>query len=170
MLALPLAGNFDLQRSIIVREKLLDAVAATRARDVVIDVTGLGMIDDLTANELVRLTSSLALLGARAYLTGISAANAQTMVSSDARVPAGMCMRSLESALRIIAHTDTSGSIDYNQALSERRANAVVGALITGGIDRGRVVSEAVGQTQPLVPTGDGVREQGNRVAEIDLL
>ena len=72
--------------------------------------------------------------------------------------------------VRIIAHTDTSGAIDYNQALSERRANAVVGALITGGIDRGRVVSEAVGQTQPLVPTGDGVREQGNRVAEIDLL
>lgn len=110
VLALPLAGHFDLQRSIIVREKLLEAVAATRARDVVIDVTGLGMIDELTANELVRLTSSLALLGARAYLTGISAANAQTMVSSDARVPASMCMRSLKSALRVIGDRDRASS------------------------------------------------------------
>ena len=72
--------------------------------------------------------------------------------------------------VRIIAHTDTAGTVDYNQALSERRANSVVGALIEGGLDRGRIVSEAVGQTQPLVETGDGVPEQANRVAEIDLL
>ncbi len=72
--------------------------------------------------------------------------------------------------VRIIAHTDTSGTGDYNQALSERRANSVVGALIEGGLDRNRIISEAVGQTQPLVDTGDGVREPANRVAEIDLL
>ncbi|PRP94592.1 STAS domain-containing protein [Enhygromyxa salina] len=102
VLALPLAGNFDLQRSEIVREKLLEAVSATKAREVVIDVTGLGVMDELTANELVRLTRSLALLGARAYLTGISGPNAQAMVSSNAEIPAGMCMRNLESALRIL--------------------------------------------------------------------
>ncbi|KIG19233.1 RsbR, positive regulator of sigma-B [Enhygromyxa salina] len=109
VLAMPLAGNFDLQRSEIVREKLLDVVSSTKARDVVIDVTGLGSIDELTANELVRLTSSLALLGARAYLTGISPANAQTMVSSNARIPAGMCMRSLKSALQLLGEGGRSG-------------------------------------------------------------
>jgi anti-anti-sigma regulatory factor len=103
VLALPLAGHFDLQRSAIVREKLLDAVTATKAREVVIDVTGLGVIDELTASELVRLTRSLALLGARAYLTGISAANAQTLVNSNAAIPSNMCMRSLKIALRVIA-------------------------------------------------------------------
>ncbi|PRP92717.1 Blue-light photoreceptor [Enhygromyxa salina] len=102
VLALPLAGNFDLQRSEIVREKLLDAVSATKAREVVIDVTGLGEMDEMTANELVRLTRSLALLGTRAYLTGISGANAQALVSSNAQIPAGMCMRNLESALRLL--------------------------------------------------------------------
>ena len=74
------------------------------------------------------------------------------------------------TTVRVIAHTDTSGPVDYNQALSERRANSVVGALIEGGLLRSRITSEAVGQTQPLVDTGDGVREQANRVAEIDLL
>jgi anti-anti-sigma regulatory factor len=102
VLAMPLAGRFDLERSEIVREKLLDMVSTTTARYVVIDVTGLGTIDELAANELVRLTNSLALLGARAYLTGISAVNAVTMVNSNAEIPAGMCMRSLESALRLL--------------------------------------------------------------------
>ena len=72
--------------------------------------------------------------------------------------------------VRVVAHTDTSGPADYNQALSERRANSVVGALIEGGLNRSRIISDAVGQTKPLVDTGDGVREQANRVAEIDLL
>ena len=75
-----------------------------------------------------------------------------------------------DTTVRIIAHTDTSGPVDYNQALSERRANSVIGALIDAGVDPGRIVSEAVGETQPMVDTGDGVREQANRVAEIDLL
>jgi anti-anti-sigma regulatory factor len=103
VLALPLAGRFDLERSVIVREKLLERVCATKARHVVIDVTGLGVIDALTAEELVRLRRSLALLGARTYLTGVSVANAQTLASSGAKIPAGMCMRSLEIALRFLA-------------------------------------------------------------------
>ena len=75
-----------------------------------------------------------------------------------------------DTTLRVIAHTDTSGAIDYNQALSERRANAVIGSLIDAGVEPGRIVSEAVGETQPMVDTGDEIREQANRVAEIDLM
>jgi outer membrane protein OmpA-like peptidoglycan-associated protein len=66
-------------------------------------------------------------------------------------------------------HTDTAGAIDYNQALSVRRCNSVTGAMIEAGIDRSRIVSFPVGQTQPLVETGDGVVEQGNRVVVITL-
>jgi len=109
VLAIPLAGRFDLQRSRIVREKLLDMVSATKAREVVIDVTGLGRIDELTVNELVRLTRSLTLLGARAYLTGVSPTNAQTIVSSDAEIPAEMCMRNLKTALRFIEDRRRAG-------------------------------------------------------------
>lgn len=74
-----------------------------------------------------------------------------------------------DRAIHIVAHTDTSGAIDYNQALSERRKNTVLGGLIEGSVARGRISSEAVGETQPLVDTGDGVREQGNRVAVVTL-
>jgi OOP family OmpA-OmpF porin len=72
--------------------------------------------------------------------------------------------------VRLVAHADRSGELNYNQALSERRATVVIGALISGGINPERIISEAVGERKPLVPTADGVREQGNRVVEIDLL
>ena len=63
----------------------------------------------------------------------------------------------------IVGHTDTSGSIDYNQALSERRAISVITQMLEGGIDRQRITSEAVGQTQLQVETPDNVVEQANR-------
>jgi outer membrane protein OmpA-like peptidoglycan-associated protein len=66
-------------------------------------------------------------------------------------------------------NTDTAGPVDYNQALSVRRCNSVTGAMIEAGIDRSRIVSFPLGQTQPLVETGDGVVEQGNRVVVITL-
>ncbi len=75
-----------------------------------------------------------------------------------------------ETTVRIVAHTDTVGPVDYNQSLSERRANAVIGSLVQGGVTPDRIVSEAVGKTQPLVDTGDQVRSQANRVAVIDLM
>ena len=74
------------------------------------------------------------------------------------------------TTVRLVAHTDTSGSLNYNQALSERRANTVISGLIDGGVSAERIVSDPVGETQPLVDTGDGVREQGNRVVEIDFM
>ena len=102
VLALPLAGQFDLRRSQIVREKLLIAVSARQAHAVIVDLTGIGTVDELTANELLRLISALGLLGAKAYLTGISPESAQTMSSLSRPIPPEMCMRTLKDALRMI--------------------------------------------------------------------
>jgi outer membrane protein OmpA-like peptidoglycan-associated protein len=72
-------------------------------------------------------------------------------------------------SVSLSCHTDTAGHVDYNQALSVRRCNSVTGAMIEAGVDRSRIISYPVGQTQPLVETGDGVEEQGNRVVVITL-
>ncbi|MCZ4280669.1 OmpA family protein [Kiloniella laminariae] len=88
---------------------------------------------------------------------------------------------SLESALvaaqtadsttvRLVAHADRAGAVDYNQALSQRRLSVVMEAMARAGVDVGRIVPDAVGETQSLIPTEDGVREPGNRVVEIDLV
>ena len=72
---------------------------------------------------------------------------------------------------RIIAtgHTDRSGPERYNQRLSERRAASVRAELIRLGIPEAQIVILGKGETTPLVPTADGVREQQNRRVEIVL-
>jgi anti-anti-sigma regulatory factor len=102
VLALPLIGQFDAERSELVRVKLLDAVIARKARHVILDLTGLELVDAAVAHEIARSWRALALLGARTYLTGISPSNAQIMAQLDEDLPALLCLRSLEEALRMI--------------------------------------------------------------------
>jgi OOP family OmpA-OmpF porin len=64
-------------------------------------------------------------------------------------------------------HTDTSGPESYNMALSLRRANAVKDALVREGVPAAAITVIGRGESQPLVPTGDGVREPQNRRVEI---
>lgn len=72
--------------------------------------------------------------------------------------------------ISIRAHADRSGSDDYNMKLSRRRAEAVLARLAASGVAQDRLyIVEAVGESKPLLPTIDGVKEQENRVVEIDL-
>ncbi len=66
-------------------------------------------------------------------------------------------------ALVLVGHADRSGPEPYNQSLSERRTLAATQALAAQGIAAERVIGSAVGETDPLVPTEDGVREPRNR-------
>jgi outer membrane protein OmpA-like peptidoglycan-associated protein len=71
------------------------------------------------------------------------------------------------SRIQATGHTDRAGTESYNMALSIRRANAVKGALVRQGIPENEIVVIGKGETQPLVPTPDGVREPQNRRVEI---
>jgi phospholipid transport system substrate-binding protein len=66
-----------------------------------------------------------------------------------------------------VGNTDTSGSPDYNTALSIRRADEVKSALIQNGVPAAAIETAGRGQTNPLVPTADGVRERQNRRVEL---
>ncbi|MFP6759353.1 MAG: OmpA family protein [Alphaproteobacteria bacterium] len=66
-------------------------------------------------------------------------------------------------ALNLIGHADRSGPDSYNQQLSRQRVDSVTGALSAGGIKGSRLSGTAKGESEPLVPTPDGVREQQNR-------
>ena len=64
-------------------------------------------------------------------------------------------------------YTDTSGTHQYNQGLSVRRARAVQAELIKDGVPQSAITIQGFGDTQLLVPTGPGVREPQNRRVEI---
>jgi len=73
------------------------------------------------------------------------------------------------TTIQVSGYTDTSGTPDYNQGLSERRAQAVAAQLVTDGVSQSEIEIHAYGETHLLVPTGPGVREPQNRRVEIDL-
>jgi OmpA-OmpF porin, OOP family len=73
------------------------------------------------------------------------------------------------SRIHVTGHTDTSGSASYNVGLSERRAQAVAAELAANGVPQADIAVDWKGETEPLVPTGDGVREPQNRRAVIEL-
>jgi outer membrane protein OmpA-like peptidoglycan-associated protein len=69
--------------------------------------------------------------------------------------------------LTLTGHADRSGSDRYNQALSLRRANAVKARMMQLGVPENQIAVIGRGESQPLVPTRDGVREPQNRRVEI---
>jgi OOP family OmpA-OmpF porin len=73
------------------------------------------------------------------------------------------------SSVSVTGHTDRAGPEDYNMALSLRRADAVRSALIAGGVAADKITVAGRGESEPAVPTADGVREPKNRRVEIIL-
>ncbi|WP_417450280.1 OmpA family protein [Kordiimonas sp.] len=71
--------------------------------------------------------------------------------------------------LATTGHTDTVGTEAYNMRLAQRRAEAVKAALIAEGVNADNIMTDAKGESNLLVSTGDGVREPQNRRAEIVL-
>jgi OmpA-OmpF porin, OOP family len=69
----------------------------------------------------------------------------------------------------VTGHTDTVGSMAYNQRLSERRAQSVKDEMVREGLGTNEITTVGRNFSDPLVRTGPGVREPQNRRAVIDL-
>nr|WP_238578779.1 OmpA family protein [Inquilinus limosus] len=76
-------------------------------------------------------------------------------------------LRGESTRIDVTGHTDRSGTDAYNQALSVRRAEAVRRELVADGVADSLIIVRGVGESDPLVPTADGVREPQNRRVEI---
>lgn len=74
-----------------------------------------------------------------------------------------------KTGITINGHADRTGSEDYNMDLSQRRARFVVKVLNKAGITRSRLHYYAFGESDPAVPTADGVPEPKNRRVEISV-
>jgi outer membrane protein OmpA-like peptidoglycan-associated protein len=71
----------------------------------------------------------------------------------------------------VLAHTDTSGTPQVNQALSDKRAAAVASYLSRHGVARARVASKGFGETMPLHnPDLTEDQRAANRRVEIRLV
>lgn len=77
---MPLVGTIDSQRAQQVMETLLEGVATHRAETVILDITGVQIVDTQVAQAFVRAAQAVKLLGAEVMMTGIRPQIAQTLV------------------------------------------------------------------------------------------
>ncbi|MEL6586797.1 MAG: OmpA family protein [Pseudomonadota bacterium] len=71
------------------------------------------------------------------------------------------------TTVQVIGHTDNTGSAQYNQDLSERRAQAVAGVLLQQGVSGSRIRSIGRGEAQPIATNQTPGGRQQNRRVEI---
>ncbi len=69
--------------------------------------------------------------------------------------------------IRIEGFTDSTGSDEYNQALSERRAESVQAALVSNGVDPDRIVTQGYGEQYPVAGNDTDTGRAQNRRVEI---
>lgn len=81
LLILPIIGVIDPQRARQLTEQLLRAIRTNRAKVVVIDITGVPVMDATVANHLVQTVEAARLLGATVIISGLSPEIAQTLVT-----------------------------------------------------------------------------------------
>jgi rsbT co-antagonist protein RsbR len=80
ILALPLIGTLDSQRTQVIMENLLQTIVDSEAQIAIIDITGVPTVDTLTAQHLLKTVAAARLMGADCIISGIRPQIAQTMV------------------------------------------------------------------------------------------
>jgi outer membrane protein OmpA-like peptidoglycan-associated protein len=74
-----------------------------------------------------------------------------------------------KTLVEVAGHTDSTGAAEYNQKLSERRANSVAQYLEGQGLRSDRVITVGAGETRPVAANDTAEGKQANRRVELTL-
>lgn len=99
VLCLPVVGIMDTLRTAEVTNTLLEAIVERSASCIIIDITGIEVMDTGTADHFLRMARAVRLLGAECLLTGIGPEIAQTVVQMGVDLSGVTTHRSLRDAL-----------------------------------------------------------------------
>lgn len=78
---MPLVGTIDTERAKHIMENLLEGVVAQRAEVVLLDITGVPVVDTMVAHHIIQAADAVRLVGAKCMLVGIRPEIAQTIVA-----------------------------------------------------------------------------------------
>jgi anti-anti-sigma factor len=102
VLILPVVGVVDTHRARLLTETLLAAIRERRARAVVMDVTGVPLVDSKVAKHLAQTCEAARLMGATVLITGISPEIAMTLVTIGAELTGVRTLGDLQSGIEAI--------------------------------------------------------------------
>jgi rsbT co-antagonist protein RsbR len=121
VLALPVIGIVDSKRSAEMMERLLEEVVRRQAQFVIIDITGVELVDTATADRFIKLVTAVEYLGARCILTGVRGAVAQTLASLGVDLGTLITLRTLKHGLiECLRLMEGAGKRTNPRALLER--------------------------------------------------
>jgi rsbT co-antagonist protein RsbR len=100
VLVMPLIGSLDAARMQYAQQTLLDGVHTQGARYVLLDLTGIGQVDEAAAVSLIELVKSVRILGAQVLLTGMRAEIAKVLGRGDVDLSGVLIAASLREAIR----------------------------------------------------------------------
>lgn len=101
IVALPLIGTLDSERTHVVMESLLEAIVANEATIAIIDITGVPTVDTLVAQHLLKAIAAARLMGTECIVSGIRPQIAQTIVHLGVNLGDVVTKSSLADALRV---------------------------------------------------------------------
>jgi rsbT co-antagonist protein RsbR len=101
ILALPLIGTLDSERTQIVMESLLEAIVEKEATVAILDITGVPTVDTLVAQHLMKTVAAARLMGAECIISGIRPQIAQTIVHLGVELSGVVTKASLADAFRV---------------------------------------------------------------------
>lgn len=99
ILVVPLIGAFDSARAGRFVTDMLHGIERARAHTVLLDVTGMPLLDTLAAQALMRFAQSARLIGARVILVGVSPAVAEAIIALGGDLSSLPCERDLQRAV-----------------------------------------------------------------------
>jgi len=74
-----------------------------------------------------------------------------------------------DTYVTVEGHTDSTGSADHNQKLSERRASSVRDLLVRDGVPASRVAAKGYGASEPVADNGTPEGRQSNRRVQLEI-
>ncbi|HYF62410.1 MAG TPA: STAS domain-containing protein [Herpetosiphonaceae bacterium] len=101
VLSVPLIGDINVRRIEHISATLLGQVSRQHSRFVIVDITGVTVIDAVIAAALGRLAQALGLLGARCFLSGVRPEVALTLVQAGVNLGHARTFASLQAALAV---------------------------------------------------------------------
>ena len=101
ILILPLVGIIDSKRAQDIMTAVLSKISETHAKKLILDISGVAIVDTAVANHLIKITKSTKLMGCTCTISGISPAIAQTMVELGINVVDIRTTATLKDALQL---------------------------------------------------------------------
>jgi rsbT co-antagonist protein RsbR len=101
VLMLPIVGMIDSRRAQDIMTAVLSKIGETHARSLILDISGVAVMDTAVANHLIKISKASRLMGSVCIISGVSPAIAQTMVELGINVGDVRTTATLRDALTV---------------------------------------------------------------------